>query len=117
MTMTAEQERQRQLGAGGASLLRVLELAEPVLEQAVGTVEVGAQASNGCGSVPACERLGACVAEKLPVNADEHVRRDLRVELMDAELASDRACEHLGVVRHDLELLRLQRGRLLDDVR
>ena len=51
------------------------------------------------------------------MHADEHVRRDLRVELVGAELAPDRLREHLGEARHDLELLRSEGGRLLDDPR
>src|SRR5262245_8882985 len=96
---------------------RPSELAEPVLEQLVGAVEIGPQAPERAGAVPARERLLARGAEQLPVNADDQPRGDACVALVDVELRLDRAGERLREPGHHLELLRLQRGRLLDDPR
>src|SRR5881275_645336 len=64
--------------------------AEPLLEEPVGALEVGAQTLDGRRTGSTGKRLRTRVAEELPVHADEHVRRDLRVELVGAELAPDR---------------------------
>src|SRR5919201_87537 len=61
------------------------------------------------------ESMGAGVPEVLPLDAYEDVRRDPRIELVNAELAPDRVGERIGEAGHDLELLRLQGLRPLDD--
>src|SRR5438045_785158 len=88
--------------------IRRLERTETVLEQRVGTLQLRAQAPNRGGTMTARERLGARVAEKLPVHADERARGDLRVERVRAELDADRIGEHASEPRHHLELLCLQ---------
>ena len=69
------------------------------------------------GAVSPGERLLPRRPEELAVHADQQPGGDPRVARVDAELALDRRGQHLREVRHHLELLGLQRGRLLDDPR
>ena len=90
------------------------ETAEAVLEQRVGTLEIAPQPPRGGGSVLAGERLRARGAKELPVDADQKRRRDPCVPGVDP-LLLERAGERLREERHDLELLRPQRGRIFED--
>src|SRR5204862_2112151 len=92
----------------------LLQLAEPVLEQVVRAVEVGAQAPDRGGAVSPLERIPSRGAEELAVDADQQARGDARVARVDAELALDGVGQHLPEAGHDLALLRQQRGRLFD---
>src|SRR6266702_3897669 len=98
-------------------LAGAFELAEPMLEQLVGALQVCAQPPDRSRAVLACERLSARPAEDLAMHADEQARGDASVAFVDTELALDRVGDHLREVRHHLQLLRLQRGRLFDDPR
>jgi hypothetical protein len=95
----------------------ITEAAEPVLEQVVGPLEIGTEPPDGGGAMLAGERLLACGVEYLAVDADEQTGRDPCIALVDAELALDRARQHLREAGHHLELLGPQCGRLLDDPR
>src|SRR5438067_7120884 len=98
-------------------LRRSFQLAEPVLEEVVGAVEVGAQAAGRRRPVLAGERLLAGSAKELPVNADEKPCSDARVSLLESQFRLKSVCQHVDEARHHLELLRLQGGGLLDDPR
>jgi hypothetical protein len=98
-------------------LLRPLQLAEPVLEEVVRPVEVGAQASGRRRPMAARERLLAGGAEELAVNADEEPRGDARVSLGEGQLRLECLRQDLHETGHHLELLGLERGGLLDDAR
>src|SRR5262245_32666691 len=63
------------------------------------------------------ECLLPCVAEELPLDADDRRGCKLCVQLVNAELAAECAGERVGLLRHELELLRLEGRRLLDHAR
>src|SRR5438132_4427121 len=89
--------------------------AETMLEELVGPLEVGAQASLGGRPVAALERAPARDDEELPLDADEQARRHACVELLHAELGLERLAQDAREARHDLQLLGAQRRRFLDD--
>src|SRR5262245_39842280 len=103
MPKASSARRSRSNGASGG-----LEPAEAVLERAVRALEVCAKAPRGGLAAPPGEGMLARVAEELPVDAHQEVRRDLRVGGVDAELLLNGRREVVGELRHHLDLLRLQ---------
>src|SRR5690349_6265172 len=93
------------------------QLAEPVLEQVVGTVEIGAQTPGCRWPAFAGERLLASGAEELSVDADEEPSGEACVTLVESQLCLERVGQDLDKARHHLQLLCLASRRLLDDAR
>src|SRR5438105_1289598 len=89
---------------------------ETMLEQRVRPLEVAAQPPHGSGTVPAGQRLLAGEAEELPVHSDQEPGGDARIARIDS-LQQQRIAKGMRERRHDLELLRPQRGRLLENPR
>src|SRR6266480_7250166 len=94
---------------------RSFQLAEPVLEEGVGAVEVGAQVSGSRRPVPARQRLLAGGVKELMVNAYEQPCSDAGVSLVDLQLRLEGRGQYLHEVRHHLAFLRLEGGGRFDD--
>src|SRR5437899_3445366 len=92
------------------------ETTEAVLEQRVGALEIAPQPPRRGGAVLAGKRLRARRAKEVPVDTHQERRCNSRVAGVDS-LLLERIGECLRHERHDLELLRPQRRRVLQDAR
>src|SRR5512146_2486049 len=92
------------------------EPAEPVLEQRERTIEIAPQLPRGGRAVLAGERLAARGPEDLSVDADQEPGGDPRVAGVDP-LLLEGIGNCLSEQRHDLELLGLERRRVLENAR
>src|SRR5260370_14616120 len=91
--------------SGATDTAGITEAAEPVFEQVVGALEIGAQPPDGGGAVLPGERLLTRGVEDLPVDADEQTGSDPRIAFVHGQLALDRLGQHLIEAGHHLELL------------
>ena len=89
---------------------------ETMLEQRVRTLEIVAQTAGRRGAVLARERLRTRGAKELAVHADQERGGDACVTRIDA-FVLQRTGERLREGRHDLELLRAERLRVLERAR
>jgi len=92
------------------------ETTQPVLEQRVRALEIASQPPRGSRSVFAGKRLHARGAKELAMHADQKRSGDPRIARVDS-LVLERDGQCLSERRHDLELLRTQRLRVLEGAR